>query len=528
MFKTLFNLLIFICLSSHAHAEMSLEEKVGQLLMVHFNGEEVNQDAKLLIQKLHVGGIIYYNWSNALSSAAQVRNLSMDLQKLAKIPLLIVVDQEGGLVNRLKEGFTIFPGNLALAKTGKPELAEKCAFAIGQELLSVGINMNLAPVVDINDNPYNPVIGIRSFGDTADQVTLFAKQALQGYCRAGIITCLKHFPGHGDVVVDSHQDLPIIKKTKEQLTKTELFPFYQLADQSDSIMTAHLLFPSLDFQNCATLSQKILTDLLRKEIGFQGVIISDSLIMCPGYMQGLLNNCSSIEKEKAAIASINAGCDLLILGGKQLNADSTLELTTEDIQKIHQALLQAVQTGVISQQRLEQALQRILTLKNKYVFSSSKIEYNESEHQALAKQIASSALQVVKNKPLSLKKETILFSPQILKRELEQTSFPQIVNDSFFFTLNPSPYEYRQAQKIIKTASSFICFCYDAWKYSQQIRLIQSILDTKKPVILIHVKDPIDAQLFSSADLMITTFSPTLVSIEAAYEKIKVQLDHSN
>lgn len=463
----------------------------------------------------------YYNWSNALSSASQIRNLSMGLQKLAKTPLLIAVDQEGGLVNRLKEGFTIFPDNLALAKTGQPELAEKCAFAIGQELLSVGINMNLAPVVDINNNPYNPVIGIRSFGDTADLVTLFAKHALQGYRKAGIITCLKHFPGHGDVVVDSHQDLPVVRKTKEELAKLELFPFYQLADQADSIMTAHLLFPSLDSQNCATLSQKILTNLLREEIEFQGVVISDSLVM-----QGLLKNCSSIEE--AAISSINAGCDLLILGGKQLNAASSLEITTEDIQKIHQALLQAVQTGAISQQRLEQALQRILILKNKYVFSLPKVEYNESEHQALAKQIAASALCVLNNKPLSLKKETVLFCPQILKKEIEQTSFLKITNDSFFFMLNPSRYEYRQAQKIIKTASSLIYFCYDAWKYSQQIKLIQSILDTKKPVILIHLKDPIDAQLFPHADLMITTFSPTLVSIEAAYEKIKAQLDSSN
>ena len=114
---------------------------------------------------------------------------------------------------------------------------------MGQELLSVGINMNLAPVVDVNNNPYNPIIGIRSFAASADQVVLFAKSALQGYRKAGMITCLKHFPGHGDVVVDSHQDLPIIRKSKEQLDKLELLPFYRLADQADSIMTAHLLVP---------------------------------------------------------------------------------------------------------------------------------------------------------------------------------------------------------------------------------------------------------------------------------------------
>lgn len=382
MYKTLF--LIFMGMISYLYSEqkMSLEEKVGQLLMVHFHGEEANQDAKLLIHELHVGGIIYYKWANQLSSAAQVQNLSISLQKLAKVPLLIAVDQEGGRVNRLQEGFTLFPSNLIVAKTNQPELSKSVAFAIGEELRSVGINMNLAPVVDINSNPNNPVIGSRSFGDKANSVTLFAKYALQGYREAGIITSLKHFPGHGDVVVDSHQELPIIHKTKQQLEQLELLPFYQLADQADTIMTAHILLPALDSQNCATLSKNILTDLLREEIGFQGVIVSDSLVM-----QGLLSNCSCIEE--AAISAINAGCDLLILGGRQLHAHSKLELNVERIQKIHCALLQAVQTGIIPKQRLEQAVQRILHLKSKYSLSFNKIEYNKLKHEALVNYINS-------------------------------------------------------------------------------------------------------------------------------------------
>jgi beta-N-acetylhexosaminidase len=356
---------------------MSIEEQVGQLLMVHFQGEEANHEAKLLIQKLHVGGIIYYNWANQLSSLKQVQNLSRSLQKLAKIPLLIAVDQEGGSVNRLQEGFTLFPSNLQTARTNQPKLSQKVAFAIGQELLSAGINMNLAPVVDINNNPDNPVIGSRSFGDNANCVTLFAKYALQGYRQAGIITCLKHFPGHGDVVVDSHQELPIIQKTKKQLAELELLPFYQLANQADSIMTAHILVPALDSQNCATLSKSILTNLLREEIGFKGVVVSDSLVM-----QGLLNNCSCIEE--AAINAINAGCDLLILGGKQLHARSQFELTVENIQQIHRALLQAVEIGTISTQRLEEAVHRILNLKTTYALSFYKGDYNKLEHQQLA------------------------------------------------------------------------------------------------------------------------------------------------
>lgn len=512
-------LLLFISLISCTYPEMSLEEKVGQLLMVHFHGEEANPEAKALIQDLHVGGIIYYDWCNGLFSASQVCNLSIDLQKLAKIPLLIAVDQEGGLVNRLKQGFTLFPSNLALAKTNQPELIEKSAFATGQELLSVGINMNLAPVVDVNSNPYNPIIGIRSFADSAEQVVFFAKYALQGYHRAGIITCLKHFPGHGDVVVDSHKDLPIIGKSKEQLDKLELLPFYQLVDQTDSIMTAHLLVSALDPKNCATLSKNILTDLLREKMRFQGVTISDSLVM-----QGLLNNGHSIEE--AAICSINAGCDLLILGGRQLNADTSLELTREKMQKIYQALLQAVYSGAISKQRLEEAVQRILNMKKRISFSQ--VEYNRLEHQELSEQIASLALRIVKSTSVSLKEEVVLLAPKILKTDIEQTFFPQIASNCFFFSLNPSEDEYNKAQELARNASSFICFCYDAWKNPKQITLVQSFLRTKKPIALLSVKDPIDASLFPDVDILITTFSPTVASIKAAYEKLRDQLDNLN
>ena len=175
------------------------------------------------------------------------------------------------------------------------------------------------------------------------------------------------------------------------------------------------MFPSLDPQNCATLSKNILTGLLREEIGFQGVIVSDSLVM-----QGLLNNGYSIEE--AAVCSINAGCDLLILGGRQLNAYSSLKLTREKIQKIHQALLQAVHSGVISKQRLEEALQRVLNLKSK-ILPFSQVEYNKLEHQELSEQIASLALQIVKKKSICLKKEVVLFAPKILKTDINKLAF---------------------------------------------------------------------------------------------------------
>lgn len=334
--------------------QMTLEEKVGQLLLVHFNGGEANDDAKKLIQELHVGGFIYYNWANGLHSPEQVKRLSSSLQKLASIPLLIAVDQEGGRVARLKEGFTSFPSNQKLAETGDPLLANRNAFAMGKELRAVGININLAPVVDIDSNPSNPVIGDRSYGKTPEVVIAFAKQALEGFHQAGMLTTLKHFPGHGDVDVDSHHDLPVVNKSLEELAKMELLPFTSLADQTDAVMTAHILVPAIDPNNCVTLSKKALT-LLRNQIGFEGVIISDSLVM-----EGLFKKGYTIDE--IAIRALAAGCDILLLGGKLLN-ESGRELTTKDVKRIHQSLMNAVKSGRISEERVNESVERILKLK---------------------------------------------------------------------------------------------------------------------------------------------------------------------
>ena len=343
----------------------SIEEKVGQLLIAHFHGEEANRESCKLIKEIRVGGIIYYKWANGLTSPEQVSKLSSGLQQQAaensiNIPLFIAVDQEGGRVARLTHGFTQFPGNQALGITKDPSSAESSALTMGKEMHAVGININLAPVVDISNNPKNPVIGDRSFGDTAEIVMTFGEKALTGYHKAGIITTLKHFPGHGDVDVDSHQDLPVIHKSMEQLEKLELMPFAKLATQTDAIMTAHLLVPAFDPKHCSTLSSKTLC-YLREVIGFEGVIISDSLVM-----QGVLKTCSSVDE--AAIQAFNAGCDLLILGGKQLvGANLNVELSVQDIQHIHQSLVNAVKSGRIQEERLNQAVERILKLKEKYL-----------------------------------------------------------------------------------------------------------------------------------------------------------------
>ena len=357
----------FSCFASYSFEKMTLEEKVGQLLMVHFNGKDANEEARILVQETKVGGIIYYNWCNGLDSPEQVQMLSSSLQKLTEdnqnpIPLLIAVDQEGGSVTRLKNGFTQFPSNKVLAQASDPHLAREAAFTMGQELRAVGINMNLAPVVDVNSNPANPVIGARSFSNQAETVLAFGAEALNGYKQAHIIATLKHFPGHGDTSIDSHEDLPIVHKSKEELKQVELLTIAGLASTADVIMTAHNLVPAFDTENCSTLSETTL-NYLRETIGFQGVIVSDSLVM-----GGVLKKCKSVDE--AAIQALRAGCDLLILGGKLLTGEyKGFELTTTDIQRVHDSIIQAVKTGRISEERINHAVERILDLKNRYLIS---------------------------------------------------------------------------------------------------------------------------------------------------------------
>lgn len=488
---------------------MSLEEKVGQVLMVHFHGAVANVEARSLIQDVKVGGIIYYNWSNELSSPGQIRALSKGLQAWATIPLFIAVDQEGGVVSRLNEGFTVFPGNKALGMAGDPHLAEEAALAMGQEARAVGVNMILAPVVDVNINPRNPVIGIRSFGEDPNKVVELGKKALEGYKKAKVISTLKHFPGHGDVEIDSHEDLPHINKSMEALEQVELLPFTQLAPYAEAMMTAHLLVPALDKENCSTVSEKTLA-YLKNTIGFKGVILSDSLVM-----EGILKRCHSVDE--AAIQALQAGCDVLILGGKQLiDGNQSLELTVEDVRRVHRSLVAAVKTGRIAESRINEAVEKILSLKEQYPSSEEEIDF--AKHKAIAQKIAARALRVTKRVPIALldQKTISVFAPQILQESIHQTSLPKMGKATHLFFGE----DWEGAKPFADKGEVLIVCSYNAWKNPKQLALIQSLLSTGKPVILFVLRDSLDASLFPDAPMMIETFSPTSVSIQAACEAL--------
>ena len=511
-------------------SELSLEEKIGQLLMVHFHGEEANEEARRLIQDVHVGGIIYYNWANGLHSPRQVAELSAGLQQITKgtphgLPLLIAVDQEGGAVNRLKNGFTLFPSSYGLGLTEEYRWGKESALIVGQELKAVGVSLNLAPVADIYTNPANPVIGIRAFSSDPLKVACWAGQALAGYREAGIVAALKHFPGHGDAAVDSHAALPVIAKTREELDRCELLPFHKLAGQADAMLTAHLMFPALDPDHCVTFSKKIVTNLLRKEINFQGVAITDSLAMAGALVQ-------SASPEEAAIMSLEAGHDLILLGGKQLlETQKGLEFSVEDVKSIHQSILKAVKSGRLAEKQIDESVGRILMLKQKAGLFEPVARHTQSltnvgtaAHRTLALQIARRALRFGKRAsclPLSLQQEpTLVVAPDFLKDELNQTSWIKLSKIIYYKELNPDQDTIQAILEEANRARACIFFAYQTAKAPAQQQLFLALRTKVPSLVALVLRDPNDATHLSSADVLLYTFGPTSCSLQAGFDSM--------
>ncbi len=357
-------------------ANMTLEEKIGQMMLINFRNwktaamenpapmEVLNDDIASLIGQYHIGNIILFG-ENTQNTEKTVR-LTAALQKAAlhdgNLPLLIGIDQEGGMVTRLGQG-TCLPGNMALGATRNLTYAFDSGQIIGQELSVLGIHCTFAPDADVNDNPDNPVINLRSFGEDPELVQAMVVQMKDGIKGENVIACIKHFPGHGNTATDTHTGISIVEKTKEQWNICEKIPFAQAIKSGvDMVMTAHIQYPHLDdtqvvsakdHQNMylpATLSEKIVTGILRKELGFNGVIVTDAMDM-----QAITEHFGETE---AIVMAMNAGVDLIC---------NPTEITCmEDVTKldaIYEAIKEAVNQNQISMTRMDEAVTRILTLK---------------------------------------------------------------------------------------------------------------------------------------------------------------------
>jgi len=373
---------------------MSVEEKVGQVMAGFFRGATLSPEQEQRIRTLHLGGVILYSEAGNIENTAQVAALAESIQNTARqagdVPLFVSIDQEGGTICRLTQGVTVFPGNMALGAGGSRELAERSAAVTARELRSLGINMNFAPVVDVNSNPANPVIGVRSFGSSPEEVARLGLAFIAPYRADGVICVAKHFPGHGDTDVDSHIGLPIVRHDRAALESIELYPFRAMAQGGvPAVMTAHVEVPALDPTGLpATLSAPIL-GVLRQEMGFRGLIITDSMGM------GAIVRGWGLEE--AAILSFLAGTDVLLFG-----ADQGHEPAEQD--RIHQALVAAVRSGRIPMQRLNESVRRILVMKEAYGILDDPMPVKKwqaslasEEHVAVAREIAVEGITLVRN-----------------------------------------------------------------------------------------------------------------------------------
>ncbi|WP_312106569.1 glycoside hydrolase family 3 protein, partial [Lachnoclostridium sp.] len=263
--------------------EMSLREKIGQMIMTGFPTTEITPELNELIEKEKIANIILFTYNQ--ESIPQLRKLCLDLhqriEKSTRYPAFIATDQEGGVVTRLPKEASNVPGAMLIGATGKKEYAYQAGLITGMELKAFGINVDFAPVMDINSNPDNPVIGVRSYSSDPQMVEEFGLNMQKGLLDAKVMATVKHFPGHGDTAVDSHLGLPVIDKDIDSLMKEELKPFIgAISEGVPCVMTTHILFPKLERDKIpATISKTILTGLLREKLGFQGIIITDCLEM---------------------------------------------------------------------------------------------------------------------------------------------------------------------------------------------------------------------------------------------------------
>ena len=329
--------------------KMSIDEKIGQMIVVGIEGYDLNDNTKSLIEKSKVGGVILF--SNNVQDTNQLLNLlnslkSVNLQN--KIPLFLSVDEEGGRVTRMPKEFKKFPTNKAIGKINNEALSYKIGSTIAYEIGSFGFNMDFAPVLDVNSNPNNPVIGNRSFGSNVNIVTRLGIQTMKGIQSENIIPVVKHFPGHGDTSVDSHLGLPSVNNDLKRLKSFELVPFAEaIKNNADAVMIAHILLPKIDSENPSSLSKIIITDILRKDLNFNGVIITDDMTM-----GAIMKNYNIGE---AAVKSVKAGTDIVLVCHGFDNEVAVID-----------ALKNAVLKGDISKQSIDQSVYRILSLKKKY------------------------------------------------------------------------------------------------------------------------------------------------------------------
>ncbi len=480
---------------------LSLEEKIGQVVMCGFHGTQVSSEMEELIRKYHLGNVILFKRN--VKDPQQLKALTSSLQGLSRIPLSIAIDQEGGVVTRLEEPFTIFPGNMATAATYDENNAYLTGLIMAEEMRAVGINWNLAPVADVNDLPENPGIGVRSYSDDAEIVARFANQFVNGLHDGKVAACAKHFPGKGHSAKDAHLEMPTVKRNLNELKKIDLFPFKSLIKTGvDAVMPSHVYYPDLCEEKDlpATLSKEVMTTLLRKDMKFKGICITDDL-----EMGGITNSLSGSE---AAWRALKAGADIVMMC-------HTFDEQARTFEKIKEKVL----SGDLPIERLDEAVLRVLHFKETLdLFEGELIVENDigsSEHKRIAEDITKNSITICRNMdqivdyisrgpililfPSSTKTVKIEEKGRVKEVEMEKV-FKKNVNfpvESLLFSPEPLEDEIQEMMKSVKKFKGTILLnTVNAYLNPKMKKLVYEVMKIKAhKTLLIALRNPYDAFL---------------------------------
>lgn len=516
-------------------AQMSVDEKIGQLFMPGIPDPSLSEETAAFVKETHLGGVIVFAPKNVMNRA-QTARLTKQLQEAAKIsgakiPLLISIDQEGGVgshVNMLTGGVDTV-GNLALGASVNPEDTYASYKIMAQDLRAYGINMALAPVLDLLLNKDNPMNHVRSFGESPELAAKLAPSAVKGFQENGILACAKHFPGKGGTAVDSHKSAPVNTEDIKFFREKILSPFHAAVKAgADSVMIGHEIYTAVDTEHVATVSHKIITDLLKNEMGFQGIVITDSITM------GGVSE--SMKSDEASYLSIKAGADMILFAG-----DST-DAVTKAIARIKRA----IEKGELNISRVDDAVRRVLNVKIKYgLFSEmktpSKEEYKKQkeENYKTSVSIARKTVTLVKNDktiipiPADGSKKILVVCPRsMVSVAMMDMVFP--VGTTLGLAVRAqvpdvmiSEYDLvsieDDKQKAVSAAGSadvIVVGSFHAYFSPEITALIKALKTTGKPVVVVGMTVPYDLEKFPEVDAFLAIYNPRSVSLIAAAEAL--------
>ena len=497
--------------------EMTLEEKIGQLVMAGFHGTSPSPEITRLIRDHHLGGVLLF--SRNIASPTQTARLVSLLQSLAREkggpPLLVAMDQEGGLVARLRKGAAVHPGNMALGSVGEASLARLAGVVTGAELRAMGVNTDLAPVMDVNVNPMNPVIGVRSFGEDTASVSRLGVAMIRGLQQSRVVATAKHFPGHGDTSVDPHYSLPTVEHGLDRLRMVELKPF-QAAIKAGvrAVMVSHISFPAIEAQLGlpASLSERVVSGLLRRGMGFSRLILTDCM-----EMKAVSDR---FEAGEAAVRAVRAGADLVLVSHSYGRQVESLK-----------ALCDAAEIGELRMDRIDQSVRRVL--KEKLWLASIepsqgrvKRRVGSKKHLAIVRRLGRRAVTLLRNstgvlpfrKPSTRRVLCVAYVKNHgdldpLSKVLSEEAPKELKVVRMELSVNPRIDHVRRAIQHAKGVDAVVVATTRADLHPGQARLLDLLGESSIPMVVVSTREPYDLRCAPANASLVACYGPARSSL---------------